>query len=235
MQSRRVFLGSTAALGVVGAATVFRAHAQGQGHAAAHAQEHGAPADPVLGELRQQMITAVRGLKAGGGGEPARRIAGVLRVAQAAGIARQFDTRLRAAVRRHGRDAILQQAPDLDRFAAEMRVFGITDPFALAPASYAERARVLDGVLARGLAPLLLATCDRLEALAPALDRRMVLPVQMSPDNPCWQPCSEVFALEIMVIFACLGSMIDFGISCFFLSGMLVGLKLGYAMQGCLC
>lgn len=227
MQSRRVFLGSTAALGVVGAASVFRASAQDHGHA---------DADPVLVELRQQMIGAVRALEAGGGGEPARRIAGLLRVATAAGMARQFDAKLRAAVRRHGRDAILLQNPDLEKFAAEVKVFGLTEPLPLSPSSYEDRARVLNAVLARGVGPLFEAAGRRFETLASDLDRRMVLPVaQVSPDDRCWHPCTEVLALEVMVLFACLGSAIDSGIACLFLTGMLVGLKIGYALQGCLC
>ena len=227
MQSRRVFLGSTAALGVVGAATVFRANAQDHDHG---------PADPVLAELKQQLTTAVRALAAGGGGEPARRIAAILRVADAAGISRQFDARLRAKVRQDGRDAILIQTPDLDKFAAELKVFGIREPFALSPSTSEERARVLDAVLARGVAPLVKSACDRLEALASALDRSSIIPVaQTTPDDPCWLPCTEVFALEVMVAIACLGTAIDFGVSCFFFTGMLIGLRLGYAMQGCLC
>jgi hypothetical protein len=202
----------------VGAATVFRANAQDHDHGRA---------DPVLAELKQQLTTAVRALAAGGGGEPARRIAAILRVADAAGISRQFDARLRAKVRRDGREATLLQTPDLDKFAAELKVFGIREPFALSPSTYEERARVLDAVKS---------ACDRLEALASALDRSSIIPVaQATPDDPCWIPCTEVLALEFMVAIACLGTAIDFGVSCFFFTGMLIGLRLGYAMQGCLC
>lgn len=227
MQSRRVFLGSTAALGLVGAATtVFEANAQGHRHAT----------DPLVTELRRQMIASVKGLKPGRGGEPARRIAGILTLTTAAGVAADFDARLRAAVRTHGRDVLLLQTPDPRKLEAELKVYGVTEPLLLKPVTLAERRRVLDTVLAKGMAPLLDAIGRRFDTLSADLNRRMVLPIaQTTPEDRCWEPCSEIQAAEVMMMLACLGAVFDFGISCFFLTGMVIGLRVGYSMRGCLC
>jgi hypothetical protein len=226
MQSRRAFLGSTAALGLVGAAgTALDVHAQDHRHAT----------DAVVTELRRQMIASVKGLKPGRGGEPARRISGILALTAAAGITADFDTRLRAAVRRHGRDGLLLQTPDPKKLEAELKAYGITEPLLLKPVTLAERRRVLDTVLARGIAPLLEAIGRRFDTLSVDLDRRMVLPVQTTPEDRCWEPCSEIQAAEVMMMLACLGAAFDFGMSCFFLTGLVVGLRVGYSMRGCLC
>ena len=227
MQSRRVFLGSTATLGLAGAAgTMFTVNAQGHRHAT----------DPLATELRRQMIASVKSLKTGRGGEPARRIAAILRLTQAAGLGADFDSRLRAAVRKHGRDVLLLQSPDPKKLEAELKAYGVTEPLVLKPVTLAERRRTLDAVLAAGIGPLIEAISRDLDALSSDLDRRMVLPIaQTTPDDPCWEPCREIQAAEIMMMLACLGAVFDFGMSCFFLTGMVIGLRVGYSMRGCIC
>jgi hypothetical protein len=236
MQSRRVFLGSAATAGVgsvVGGGLFLQTRVtSAQGHAHPTADP-----DPLFAELQRQMAASITTLQSGGkGGEPARRIAGILRLATAAGVANAFDARLRAAVRRHGRDAILLQTPDLDKFAAEIRQFGIDRVPALTPAGYGDRARILDTVLANGIGSLFAAGGAKLEQLAVGLDRRMVLPIAaLQEEDPCRQPCAEVLAVEVMMMLACLGSVFDGGAACFFLTGLYIGLKVGYYMRGCSC
>lgn len=226
MQSRRVFLGSTAALGVVGVATsVFRASAQDHTHATA---------DPVLDELRQQMIAAVGALQAGNnGGEPARRIAGVLRVASAAGVPQRFDARLRAAVRREGRDAMLLRPVDPNAFAGEIEQFGIDVPAPRLP-GYAESAAALDRLLKDGLVSVFADASASFVKMGAQLDRRRGSALQVAFfEDTCADADSALLAIETMMIIACLFAEFDFGISCFFLSGMYIGMRLSFCLQGC--
>src|SRR5687768_5999155 len=108
-QTRRVFIGSAAALGsaaAVGGALLFTSS---DGHV--HASQRGAD-DPVSRALRKQMQDAVKALHSNSRqGEAARKLASTLRLVVAHGTATGMDaavkSTLRAQIRSRGRDAVL--------------------------------------------------------------------------------------------------------------------------------
>src|SRR5688572_9872068 len=118
---RRQFLGSALALGAgtaIGATVsspnaslVFAAPANGN--------------DPVAKEALRQIQGGVRAMRGGRAGEGARAIASGARVLaahqQASGGDAAFSKRIRALVRKEGRDAILRKEPDVAMLAGELR------------------------------------------------------------------------------------------------------------------
>ena len=225
MHSRRVFLGSSAALGLVGAATMFRVKAQDHDHRSS---------DPVVAALQQELLESVKMLAAGiHGGEPARRMASALRVAAAAGVAREFDARLRAAVRRQGRDELLRRPIELTRLEAELRKFGVEAPPLRMP-TYAESAAALERLADRGVASLLSGAIGQFMEMGTVLDRQRggIAQVALQEDQ-CESARRELTAIETMMIVACLFAELDFGMACFFLSGVYIGMRVGLCLRGC--
>jgi hypothetical protein len=88
--------------------------------------------DLVHDELIRQLKTGVRGMGGERPAEAARTVAGILRILaahyQSTDQDARFKTRLREAVARHGRDAVLRWEREATMLAAEAREFGVATP-----------------------------------------------------------------------------------------------------------
>lgn len=186
--------------------------------------------DLVHDELIRQLKEGVRALRGARPGEAARTAAGTLRLLaahyQATGVDDQVKTRLRAAVAREGRDAVLRWEADAAMFAAEARNFGVTVPLPRDAFNLAERERALDGMLKRGSTPALLAAAAELTRLVPELERGGVTPIAR---RQCASAQGMASALEFIALASCLVNQT----LCAGFGGAYFGLKLSRYMIGC--
>ena len=224
--ARRRFLGSAAALGA-GAAigTTLSFPSMGAPVAAAGRE------DLVHDELIRQMRDGVRALRGARPGEAARRVAATLRVLaahyQAGGVDAQLKARLRTAIAREGRDAVLRWEADARMREAEARELGLADvPLAREPFNLPERERALEAMLARGATPALLAAAAELTRLAPELDRMGTTPIAR---RQCSGAQGMAYTLEFVALTSCLLNPI----LCAGFGGAYFGLKLSLYYFGC--
>ena len=223
---RRRFLGSAAALGAgatIGATLSFPSI--GVPLAAAGGK------DLVHDELIRQLRDGVRALRGARPGEAARSVAATLRLLaahyQATGVDAQFKLRLRAAVARDGRDAVLRREADAAMRAAEAREFGVADlPLPKEPFNLLERERALEGMLKNGCAAALLAAAADLTSLATQLDRLGTTPVAR---RQCQGTASMLYTLEFIALTSCLLNPI----LCAGFGGAYFGMKLSLYYFGC--
>jgi hypothetical protein len=223
---RRRFIGSAVALGA-GAAigTTMSFPAGGVPLAAAGRQ------DLVHEELIRQLKDGVHALRGARPGEAARGLAATLRLLaahyQANGVDDDLKKRLRAAIARGGREAVLRWEADAAMRAAEAREFGVADiPLPREPFNAAERERALDALLTHGATPALLAAASELARLAPQLDRMPVSPVVR---RQCSGATGMAYSLEFIAMASCLVNPI----LCAGFGGAYFGLKLSLYYFGC--
>jgi hypothetical protein len=224
--SRRRLLGSALTLGAgaaIGSTMSFPS--AGVALAAAGGQ------DLVHEELIRQMKDGVRALRGAKPGEAARGVAATLRVLaahyQSADVDAQLKVRLRTAIARDGRDAVLRWEADAAMRAAEAREFGVADlSLPREPFNLAERERALEGLLAHGATPALLAAAAELTRLAPQLDRMGVTPIAR---RQCSGATGMAYSLEFIALASCLVNPI----LCAGFGGAYFGLKLSLYMFGC--
>src|ERR1051325_2478457 len=135
--------------------------------------------DLVHDELIRQLKNSVRALRGARPGEAARSAAATLRLLaahyQASGVDAEVRKRLRAAIVRDGRDAVVRSDADPATRAAGAREFGAAD-LALPPEPFnlAERERALSVMLSKGVSSTARDAADALERIAPHHDRRGV-------------------------------------------------------------
>jgi hypothetical protein len=186
--------------------------------------------DLVHDELIRQLKTGVRGMRAERPAEAARSVAATLRILaahyQATDQDAAFKTRLKQAVGRHGRDAVLRWEPDAAMLAAEAREFGVTGALPKEPFNLADRERALDALLKNGAAPVLLAAAAEISRRASQLDRMGVSPIAA---RQCPNVGGFVLSLEFITAVACLANPIF----CAAFGGALFGLKLSLYLAGC--
>jgi hypothetical protein len=193
-QTRRVFIGSAAALGsaAVGSTLLFTSS---DGHV--HAAQRGAD-DPVSRALRTQMQEAVKALHSSARpGEAARKLASTLRLVVAHGTATGLDASLkatlRAQIRSRGRDAVLLSEIPEAKLAVELREFGVPAP-PRGPIDYAARNRALNDLQANGLTPRLLAAAAFFDSVSEQLDGAAILrPVALRKDSV---NCADIAAVK---------------------------------------
>jgi hypothetical protein len=175
MQNRRMFLGSAAA-GVAAAAGGALLFPSTPTHAQGHAHSH----DPLLIELHAQLAGRVRAITTGQGrpGEHVRSIATLLRLAKAHAVASRADAALRQQIRVEGRQALLLREPDLEAFRAHVKSLGL-DPAPALRSQSADRSRLLDTILQRGVSGSLDAMSQSFDRLGVALDRSNVVAVNL--------------------------------------------------------
>ena len=222
--SRRRLLGSALTLGA-GAAIGSTMSFPSAGVALAAADRQ----DLVHEELIRQMKDGVRALRGSRPGEAARSVAATLRVLaahyQSADVDAQVKARLRTAIAREGRDAVLRWEADAAMRAAEAREFGAADlALPREPFNLAERERALEVLLAHGATPALLAAAAELTRLAPQLDR--VTPIAR---RQCSGATGMAYSLEFIALASCLVNPI----LCAGFGGAYFGLKLSLYMFGC--
>jgi hypothetical protein len=224
--SRRRLLGSALTLGAgaaIGSTMSFPS--AGVAVAAAGGQ------DLVHEELLRQMRDGVRALRGSRPGEAARSVAATLRVLaahyQSADVDAQVKARLRTAIAREGRDAVLRWEADAAMRAAEAREFGVADlALPREPFNLAERERALEVLLAHGATPALLAAAAELTRLAPQLDRMGVTPIAR---RQCSGTTGMAYSLEFIALASCLVNPI----LCAGFGGAYYGLKLSLWYFGC--
>ena len=224
--SRRRLLGSALTLGA-GAAIGSTLSFPSAGVALAAAGRQ----DLVHEELIRQMKDGVRALRGAKPGEAARGVAATLRVLaahyQSADVDAQVKARLRTAIAREGRDAVLRWEADAAMRAAEAREFGVADlALPREPFNLAERERALEGLLAHGATPALLAAAAELTRLAPQLDRMGATPIAR---RQCSGATGMAYSLEFIALASCLVNPI----LCAGFGGAYFGLKLSLYMFGC--
>lgn len=224
---RRVFLGSAAAAGIgtVGGGLLVssRLSAQTPGER-----------DAIQNELVRQLHESVLGMRGQRRGESARKLASTLRLTAAHYETEGVDTALRsylqAAIRRDGRDALLQREVDPQMLAAEARGFGLATLPALSPVDYAVRERVLDSLLVRGITPVLTNVAKALDEISDALDAQ---PLPSLINARQYESCADIAnmlrILEITLAISCLWN----AAMCVVITGMWVGLQLSLWAYGC--
>jgi hypothetical protein len=178
MNSRRMMLGSMAAVAGAGSAALL---VQTRATAAAQtAGTAGGDADPVIAEVRQQLKAALAGIQSGSG-EAARHAAALVQVWGARIHGRTPDGDLRAlaqrAVRRLGRPAVLDTPPNHADIEANVRALGLTtaDLARLdlhAPVDSQAKAAALDRLLEGGIQPMLDRTVQMLTLVGDQFDAR---------------------------------------------------------------
>jgi hypothetical protein len=223
--SRRRLLGSALTLGAgtaIGATMSFPT--VGVPLAAAGRQ------DLVHDELIRQLKEGVRAMRGSRPGEAARGVAATLRLLAAHyrgnGLDEQFKSRLRAAIARDGRDAVLRWEMDPAMFAAEARDFGVTVPVPREPFALAQRERALDDMLKNGCTAALLAAAGEISRRASQLDRMGLTPVAA---RQCGSTGGMVLSLELIAAASCLINPI----LCAGFMGAYLGLKVGLWIAGC--
>ena len=180
MQSRRAFLGSTAALGLGSLAAGGSLLLQPR---TGSAQDHGGHAarrlDPVFNLFIAEAAAIRREMKRSGvRGEHARRLSIALKMLGTYGTRMDLDARVRAATRqliaRQGREALLHASLDHQHMIAELRAHGAVDAEELPDPNLLtrdQRIAGLDEILTRGVTPLLFREAAMFDREAPALDR----------------------------------------------------------------
>jgi hypothetical protein len=224
--SRRVFMGSAAAIGVgavAGGGTLLL-------ETTTSAQTPVVP-DLVEDEIRRQVRDSVHGLRGARRGEAARKLASAVRMAAAHFRAKGLDVtvrrQLQAQTRRDGRDAFLRRELDPQRLAAELREFGITTPLPPLAIDIRARARMLDDMLANGISNKLESTAAAIERLATLLDDRPIVPINLR------QQCPDVSGYVLFVEMA-MASLCFFNIAaCAIFTGMYAGLRISLWAIGC--
>jgi hypothetical protein len=186
--------------------------------------------DLVHDELIRQLKEGVRALRGARPGEAARTAAGTLRLLaahyQATGVDADVKKRLRAAIARDGRDAVLRWEMDPAMFAAEARNFGVTVPLPREPFNLGERERALDEMLKSGCTTVLLAAAAELSRLAPQLERMGTTPIAR---RQCSGAQGMAYSLEFVALASCLVNPI----LCAGFGGAYFGLKVSLWYFGC--
>jgi hypothetical protein len=216
MNSRRMMLGSIAAIAGAGSAALLvepRAIAAPQTGGAA-----GGDADRVAGEIRKQLKAALTALQTGSA-ESARRVAALTQVWTAKIHARTPDAELRAralrAVRRQGRAAILDAPAHHADIEANLRSFGLTAADIArmdlhAPVDLRAREAALDRFLEGGLQPMIDRTVQVLTSAAERLDTassvRAIAARRWSCD-PCIAADMAKAEMEVFCALAALAPM----------------------------
>jgi hypothetical protein len=223
---RRAFLGSAGVIGAGSAIALRFAPFQEEVNAQAH--------DLVDKELRRQLREAVIGLRGTRRGEAARKLASTLRVVAAAyasnGTETTFKTKLRAMIRRDGKDALLLRDIDPRALAAELKEYGVTALPPVSPPDYALRAQTLDRLAAQGLSPQILVVAELFERIAEDVDAGPTMLVSARrTGGQCPDLQIQIAIIEVMMIAACLINPI----TCAIFSGMYAGLRLSLAIFGC--
>ncbi|HEV8394718.1 MAG TPA: hypothetical protein VGQ37_10615 [Vicinamibacterales bacterium] len=224
--ARRRFLGSAVALGAGAAIGATVSFPSLDAPLAAASRQ-----DLVHDELIRQLTQSVRALRGARPAEAARSTAATLRLLaphyHASGVDADVQKRLRAAIARDGRDAVLRWQASAARRAAEASRFGVVD-LALPgePFNLPERERALDAMLARGVTPALLAVAAELSRLAPDLDRATVTPItrRQCPDAHGMAYGLEFVALAAASLKPILGTGFD---------GAYFGLRVSLWYTGC--
>jgi len=187
--------------------------------------------DLVHDELIRQLKVGVHALRRERPGEAARSVAATLRLLaahyQANGVDAAVKTRLRAAMTRDGRDAVLRWEADAAMRGAEAREYGVADlALPREPFNLPERERALEAMLARGVTPALLAAAAELTRLAPQLDRASVTPVAA-------RQCSSATGMVLSIEYIALASCLLNPILCAGFTGAYFGLKVSMWYFGC--
>lgn len=223
--ARRRFLGSVVALGA-GAAigTTMSFPSMDAPLVAAGRQD-------LDDELIRQLTQSVRALRGARPDEAARSTAATLRLLaahyHASGIDADVQKRLRAAIARDGRDAVLRWDADAARRTADAQRFGVVDlALPREPFNLPERERALHAVLAQGVTPALLAAAAELTRLAPELDQQGVRAIGRRQCPGAQETASglEFVALAVATLKPTVGT--GFG-------GAYVGLKVSLWYIGC--
>jgi hypothetical protein len=180
MQSRRAFLGSTAALGIGSLAAGGSLLLQTR---TGNAQDHGGHAprqlDPVFTLFITEAAAIRREMKQSGiRGEHARRLSIALKMLGTYGNRVDLDGRVRTATRqliaRQGRETLLQAALDHQHVVAELKAHGAVEPEELPDPNLLTREQRIAGlneILTRGVTPLLFREAAMFDREAPVLDR----------------------------------------------------------------
>jgi hypothetical protein len=187
--------------------------------------------DLVHEELIRQLKAGVRALRGSRPGEAARTVAATLRLLaahyQTTGVDADVQKRLRAAIARDGRDALLRREADPAKRASDAREFGVADlALPREPFNLAERELAVQAMLASGVTPALLAAAAELTQRAPQLDRMGVTPVAA---RQCSGAQGMAYSLEFVALTSCLLNPV----LCAGFSGAYFGLKLSLWYFGC--
>lgn len=205
-RSRRVFIGSTAAVAAAAGATLFQTslgHAQ---VASGAARTHDPVVEAFIREIQLAMADLTRGK-----GEGGRRIAQTLRVWAAYGDTRNYNSEFTQAAQRtiatRGRQDLVYAGgnhAELERYAELLGVKGIVDLHQ--PGDPAARDKALDRLLKGGITPSLKAAADSLEKGAKWLDehRPSVQPVAFARSCSCDDICigSQLLKDEMDIVCA---------------------------------
>jgi hypothetical protein len=235
MQSRRIFLGSTAALAGGGSLLLLSSRAVAQAPAAL-------PDDPVWSAIVAQFERATQAFQAGPTtGEASRQLAAAFRMAAAWGRANRIDdtvrARLRSRVAREGRDAMILRPFDA---VDELRLRGLTAPHPVALATVADKSRALDAMLRGGVTRHWAECADRFEAAAERLDRVLAGVVRVRQqtadehEDMCERQRSFLLLLEAQMAFWCAPWWAGFLEMCIVASAGYFAWLLSMAWDGCL-
>jgi len=166
-QSRRLFLGSTAALGsaavIGGGAFLFTDRG-------ASAQSAGG--DLIARELWRQQREALRGLRGPKAGEAARKLASLLRLnaAMAAGDDARITAAIRATIRREGKDHYLLKDLEPAHWASALQEAGLPRNTPRPPIDYAAKAAAIDELARLGPGAVLNRFADDFEKMSGAIE-----------------------------------------------------------------
>ncbi len=218
-QSRRVFLGSTAALGsaaVIGGALLFNEHG-----ASAQSQD----ADPVVRELRRQLRAGARQLRGARPGEGARATGAALAFGAVYARARGVDAQLKTMLRKVGRQRMTAAEIEPAYILGLMRDHGITASYVPPLADLTTRERVYDRLVTDGLTGLLDREAQAFTARGPELDKftGMFRPVV---DYNCQPIMDSISAWSGIVAITCSPWAVASGaggLACSVATGALIG------------
>lgn len=187
--------------------------------------------DLVHEELVRQMKATVRAIRGQKPGEAARTLAGQLRVLAAhhrsSGVDEDMQKRLRAAIARDGRDAVLQYDPEAAMLIAEAPKWGLPTPVPRGVFDLTARERALNALLSGGATAALLSTATELERVAEHMDRLPVSPV--AARQSCYPLQGPTYFIEYVALASCLVNPI----LCAGFSGAYFGLKISIWYFGC--
>ena len=149
------------------------------------------PPAPLSRELKGQLQGAVKTILSEGRGEGARRVAVILRVWAAQGVAQGYDAHLRdgfaRAIKRRGRDTFLYGQPPHAKMLEEQKAFGLPERLLgpHPPLNPVLRGKSLDLLLREGLTPSLARTADWFDAVAKQMDRQSTQPIRLDDSIDC--------------------------------------------------
>ena len=213
MNSRRMMLGSMVTVASAGSAALL---VQTRGTALAQtAAAAGGHPDAVIGEIRQQLKAALAGLQ-DGSGESARRAAALVQVWAARIHTRTPPGELRAlaqrAVRRKGRQAVLDASPSHADVEANLRALGLTSVDLArvdlhAPVDPQAKEAALDRLLDGGIQPMVDRAVQMLTLTAERFDTRGGLRPVAARQGGCDACVAADIARAEMEIFCALAAL----------------------------